>query len=110
MKRFEVTFDGGISGEDVEVTMSGTAKVEAEDAAQAEDLGFKKIMELNVFFEDQQVEWEHVRTVEECNYQCKVCTAPCLGGEVNHGKGCYVVSKDGGGTSACSYCEMSHGI
>jgi hypothetical protein len=32
---------------------------------------------------------------------CKVCGNSCADGEINHGRGCYVVSSDGGGTVAC---------
>jgi len=64
VKKWDVDFHGGIIGEDVSVDMEAHARVEAETQDQATKDGLKKVQELNIFFEDQDVEWEHVRTTE----------------------------------------------
>lgn len=62
MKRWEVTFEGDLTGKDADVTMNGKAIVEAEDAAKAREAGLKAILGINECLAD--VDWDHVRTIE----------------------------------------------
>lgn len=102
MTRWEVTFDGKVSKGDVDVSMSGVAKVDAETEIEAADAGFKKVIELNVFL--GEVAWDHVRTVKACEGQCKICLNKCKGVGIEHYKACYAVSENGGGEGHCPDC------
>lgn len=42
-----------------------------------------------------------------CSERCKVCSTPCERGTFYHSKGCYRVSRDGGGISIC-YMNHHH--
>lgn len=76
-------------------------RIKAGEPEKVEILGFRIATETKVRREQAVTSMYGGAQRDPCTRVCKTCYAPCRDGTIEHGRGCYHISQDGGGSEQC---------